>query len=38
MKIKFNKFEKVAGLFVLLVIGAAIGFGFVFAVKKGWFA
>ncbi len=37
MKIKFNKFERVAGLFVISVIGGSILMGISVAVKQGWF-
>jgi phospholipid/cholesterol/gamma-HCH transport system substrate-binding protein len=38
MKIKFNKFERVAGIFVLAAIGGAIAITAVIALKKGWFS
>lgn len=38
MKIKFNKFERVAGLFVLASIVGAVVLSLGVAVKKGWFA
>lgn len=37
MKIKLNHFERVAGLFVLVAIGGAIGFFALTAIKQGWF-
>jgi phospholipid/cholesterol/gamma-HCH transport system substrate-binding protein len=37
MKIKFNKFERVAGLFVLIAVVGAITATIAIAVKKGWF-
>lgn len=37
MKVKFNKFERIAGLFVLTAIGGTLVAGAVIAVKKGWF-
>lgn len=37
MKIKFNQFERVAGLFVLIAIGGALFLTLSLAVKKGWF-
>ena len=37
MKAKFNKFERVAGLFVLSVILGSIAAGVGVAIKKGWF-
>jgi len=38
MQIKFNKFERVAGLFVLAAFGGAVATTAVVALKKGWFA
>lgn len=38
MKIKFNHYERVAGLFVLVSIVAAISFTVTTAIKQGWFA
>lgn len=37
MKLKFNKFERVAGVFVLSAVAGGIAFGVGVAVKKGWF-
>jgi phospholipid/cholesterol/gamma-HCH transport system substrate-binding protein len=37
MKIKFNKFERVAGAFVVLALLGAVALTVVAAVKKGWF-
>lgn len=37
MKVKFNKFERVAGLFVLLAIGGVILTALSAAIKQGWF-
>lgn len=37
MKIKFNLYERVAGLFVLVAVVGAIAATFIVAVKKGWF-
>lgn len=37
MKIKFNKFERVAGLFVLAAIFGGIAASVGVAIKKGWF-
>lgn len=37
MHIKFNKFERVAGLFVLVAIGGSIVTALSVAVKQGWF-
>lgn len=37
MKIKFNKFERVAGLFVLAAILGVVSFTVAVAVRKGWF-
>ncbi len=37
MKLKFNKFERVAGVFVLSAVASGIAFGVGVAVKKGWF-
>ncbi len=37
MKIKFNQFERVAGLFVLMAIGGSIAASVAVAVKRGWF-
>ncbi len=37
MKLKFNKFERVAGVFVLTALASGIAFGVGVAVKKGWF-
>ncbi len=37
MKVKFNKFERVAGLFVLSVVAGSILTGISVAVKQGWF-
>ncbi len=36
MKIKFNKFEKVAGLFVVVAVGGFVVGSLAVAVKKGW--
>ncbi len=38
MKVKFNKFERVAGLFVCSAIVGAVVLGITVAVKRGWFA
>ncbi|HEX4924322.1 MAG TPA: MlaD family protein, partial [Bdellovibrionales bacterium] len=38
MKIKFNKFERVAGLFVLAAVGGAAVTTVFVAAKKGWFS
>ena len=38
MKIKFNHFERVAGLFVLTALVGCIGAAMAVAIKKGWFA
>lgn len=38
MKVKFNKFERVAGLFVLSAIVGAIAITVGVAIEKGWFA
>lgn len=38
MKVKFNHFERVAGLFVLTAIMGALVFTAVIAIKKGWFS
>lgn len=38
MKIKFNKFERVAGLFVLTAILGSVAVTAAVAVKKGWFS
>ncbi len=38
MTVKFNKFERVAGLFVLIAVAGAVGLTAVTALKKGWFA
>ncbi|MES2964557.1 MAG: MlaD family protein [Bdellovibrionota bacterium] len=37
MKIKFNLYERVAGLFVLIAVVGAIAATVIVAVKKGWF-
>ncbi len=37
MMLKFNKFERVAGLFVITAIMGCFAAGVVVAVKKGWF-
>lgn len=37
MKIKFNKFERVAGLFVVFAILGGIAFMLSVAIKQGWF-
>lgn len=37
MKVKFNKFERVAGLFVLLAIAGSIVLAASVAIKQGWF-
>jgi phospholipid/cholesterol/gamma-HCH transport system substrate-binding protein len=37
MKIKFNKFERVAGAFVLIALIGALAISVVTAIKKGWF-
>jgi phospholipid/cholesterol/gamma-HCH transport system substrate-binding protein len=37
MKIKFNKFERVAGLFVLLAIAGCFVMAISVAIKQGWF-
>lgn len=37
MKLKFNKFERVAGVFVLVAIGGVILTGVSAAIKQGWF-
>jgi phospholipid/cholesterol/gamma-HCH transport system substrate-binding protein len=37
MKVKFNKFERVAGIFVVVAISGALLLTIVTAVKKGWF-
>lgn len=38
MKIKFNLFERVAGLFVLAAFGGAVAVSLSVAYKKGWFS
>jgi len=38
MKIKFNKFERVAGLFVLAALVGSVAVAVGVAVRKGWFA
>ncbi len=38
MAIKFNKFERVAGLFVMIFILSGIGGAVVVAIKRDWFA
>lgn len=38
MKTKFNKFERVAGLFVLTAVAGTIFSAVVVAVKRGWFS
>ncbi len=38
MKIKFNKFERVAGVFVGVAIIGSVAISAAVAVKKGWFA
>lgn len=38
MRVKFNHYERVAGLFVLIAILGAVVFTGVTAVQKGWFA
>lgn len=38
MNLKFNKFERVAGVFVLLALSGGLFFTFTVAVKKGWFS
>lgn len=38
MKIKFNKFERVAGLFVLVALLGSMAVTIAVAVKKGWFS
>jgi phospholipid/cholesterol/gamma-HCH transport system substrate-binding protein len=38
MKVKFNHFERVAGVFVLTAVAGALMFTAVTAVKKGWFS
>src|SRR5687767_12880219 len=38
MKVKFNKFERVAGTFVLVAVVGALSVTLVTAIKKGWFA
>ncbi|MCJ8277562.1 MAG: MCE family protein [Bdellovibrionales bacterium] len=37
MKIKFNLFERVAGLFVLTAMGSAVALTIGMGIKKGWF-
>jgi phospholipid/cholesterol/gamma-HCH transport system substrate-binding protein len=37
MKIRFNKFERVAGLFVLIAIFGGLAFMLSVAIKQGWF-
>lgn len=37
MKIKFNKFERVAGLFVLIAFAGVLTFGVAVAIQKGFF-
>lgn len=37
MKVKFNKFERVAGLFVLFAIGGCFVLAISVAIKQGWF-
>lgn len=37
MKVKFNKFERIAGLFVLLAIGGVLLTALSAAIKQGWF-
>lgn len=37
MIIKFNKFERVAGIFVISAVMGGVAFGVGVAVKKGWF-
>jgi len=38
MKVKFNKFERVAGLFVLTAIVGVVSFTVAVAAQKGWFS
>lgn len=38
MKVKFNKFERVAGIFVVTAFLGAIGLTALTAIRKGWFA
>lgn len=38
MRVKFNKFEKVAGVFVLVAFGGFFVSSLAIAVKKGWFS
>jgi phospholipid/cholesterol/gamma-HCH transport system substrate-binding protein len=38
MKIKFNKFERVAGLFVIIAIIGSFAIAISVAIQKGWFA
>lgn len=38
MKIKFNRFERIAGLFVLTAVVGCLSVAVVVAVKRGWFA
>ncbi len=37
MKIKFNKFERAAGVFVLAAIAGVVSFTVAVAIRKGWF-
>lgn len=37
MKVKFNLFERVAGLFVLIAVGSAFAVTVGMGIKKGWF-
>lgn len=37
MKVRFNKFERVAGLFVVMAIFGCIASGVFVAIQKGWF-
>lgn len=37
MKIKFNKYERVAGVFLLGALGGTLAFGIAVAIKKGFF-
>ncbi len=38
MKVKFNKFERIAGVFVLTAIVGSVAATFGIAIQKGWFA
>lgn len=38
MKVKFNRFERIAGIFILATVGFAVFSTIGVAIKKGWFA